>query len=68
MYKKDRNRQFGLGLIRTKLEGTSRGSVSLSILTMNVDRLLSRSLGSFFAWIFLQFFEPEDCENHVVGV
>ena len=61
-------RCFGLGLIRTKLEGTSRGSVSLSILTMNVDRLLSRSLGSFFAWIFLQFFEPEDCENHVVGV
>ena len=60
-------RCFGLGLIRTKLEGTSRGSVSLSILTMNVDRLLSRSLGSFFAWIFLQFFEPEDCENDVVG-
>ncbi len=60
-------RCFGLGLIRTKLEETSRGSVSLSILTMNVDRLLSRSLISFFAWIFLQFFEPEDCENDVVG-
>lgn len=36
-------RCFGLGLIRTKLESTSRSSISMSIIAMNVARLAARS-------------------------
>lgn len=43
-------RCFGLGLIRTKLDTTTMSSVSLSIIAMNVDRLLSLS---FFAILTL---------------
>lgn len=37
-------RCYGLGLIRTKLETTTRSSISLSILAMNVGRITARSL------------------------
>ena len=34
-------RKFGLGLIRTKLEDTTKSSILLAIIAMNVDRLTS---------------------------
>lgn len=34
-------RCFGLGLITTKLDETTRGSIVLSIIAMNLDRLMS---------------------------
>lgn len=34
-------RKFGLGLIRTKLENTTKSSILLAIIAMNVDRLSS---------------------------
>lgn len=37
-------RCYGLGKIMTKLDTTTRGSIALSILAMNVDRLASLSL------------------------
>lgn len=37
-------RCYGLGLIRTKLETTTRSSISLSILAMNVGRIAARFL------------------------
>mgnify|MGYP002624681418 FL=1 len=41
-------RKFGLGLIRTKLEDTTKSSILLAIIAMNVDRLSSL----FIRWIF----------------
>ena len=32
-------RSFGMGLIRTRLEGTTRSSIALSIIVMNIDKL-----------------------------
>ena len=32
-------RSFGIGLIRTRLEGTTRSSIALSIIAMNIDKL-----------------------------
>ena len=32
-------RSFGMGLIRTRLEGTTRSSIALSIIAMNIDKL-----------------------------
>ena len=45
-------RCFGLGLIRTKLDTTTRSSIVLSIIAMNVDRLRAFSLFEFLASIF----------------
>ena len=45
-------RCFGLGLIVTKLEETTRGSISLSIIAMNLDRLLGLSFADFMVLIF----------------
>jgi len=45
-------RCFGLGLIVTKLDETTRGSISLSIIAMNLDRLLRLSLEHFLALVF----------------
>lgn len=42
-------RSFGLGLIRTKLENTTRSSIALSIIAMNIDRLR--------AYLFVKIFE-----------
>ena len=41
-------RKFGLGLIRTKLEDTTKSSILLAIIAMNVDRLSHL----FIRWIF----------------
>lgn len=45
-------RCFGLGLIVTKLDETTRSSISLSIIAMNLDRLLRLSLDHFLALVF----------------
>ena len=45
-------RCFGLGLIRTKLDTTTRSSIMLSIIAMNVDRLRAFSLFEFLVSIF----------------
>ncbi len=46
---------YGLGLIRTKLEETTRGSILLSILVMNINRKLKMFLCLFFISIFSRF-------------
>jgi hypothetical protein len=43
---------YGLGLIRTKLEETTRGSIVLSILVMNINRKLKVFLRQFLISIF----------------
>ena len=43
-------RKFGLGLIRTKLEDTTKSSIMVAIIAMNVDRL-TRLLVRWFFWI-----------------
>jgi len=45
-------RCYGLGLIRTKLDATTRSSICLSIIAMNVDRLTAISLCDFLKSIF----------------
>ncbi len=45
-------RCYGLGLIRTKLDTTTRSSVCLSIIAMNVDRLTTVTLRKFWESIF----------------
>ena len=44
-------RCFGLGLIKTKLDTTTMSSVSLSIIAMNVDRLMTCSFFAFIRYI-----------------
>ena len=46
---------YGLGLIRTKLEETTRGSIVLSILVMNINRKLKMFLSLIFISIFSRF-------------
>ena len=45
-------RKFGLGLIRTKLENTTKSSILLAIIAMNVDRLSSLLI----CWLFWVLF------------
>ena len=45
-------RKFGLGLIRTKLENTTKSSILLAIIAMNVDRLIRL----FICWFIRVFF------------
>ncbi len=45
-------RCYGLGLIRTKLDTTTRSSVCPSIIAMNVDRLTTVTLRKFWESIF----------------
>ena len=48
-------RCFGLGLIRTKLDTTTRSSVCMSIIAMNVDRLYRLSIVKFLLTVILKF-------------
>jgi len=48
-------RCYGLGLIRTKLDTTTRSSISLSIIAMNVDRISALSLTLFWEIVFSRF-------------
>jgi len=45
-------RKFGLGLIRTKLDNTTKSSILLAIIAMNVDRLSSLLIRWLFAFFF----------------
>ena len=45
-------RCYGLGLIVTKLDTTTRSSIALSIVAMNVDRLAAFSLLEFLVSVF----------------
>lgn len=45
-------RSFGLGLITTKLETTTKSSILLSIIAMNVDRLTKSAIVQFLLSIF----------------
>lgn len=48
-------RSYGLGLVRTKLETTTRGAIALSIIAMNIDRLVRPSLWRKLVSIFSRF-------------
>ena len=48
-------RCYGLGLIRTKLDTTTRSSIALSILAMNVDYLARSSFWLFVISIFSRY-------------
>ena len=50
-------RCYGLGLIRTKLDTTTRSSICLSIIAMNVDRLVAISLCDFLKSFFQSTWE-----------
>lgn len=45
-------RCFGLGLIMTKLDTTTRSSIALSVIAMNVDRLSAFSFAEFLLSVF----------------
>ncbi len=45
-------RCYGLGLIRTKLDTTTRSSIVLSIIAMNVDRIQAFSFAEFLVSFF----------------
>ena len=49
-------RCYGLGRIMTKLDVTTRSSIALSILVMNVARIAARSLCQFFMTLFSRYF------------
>ena len=57
-------RCFGLGLIRTKLDTTTRSSIVLSIIAMNVERLRAFSLFEYLVSIF-QGAGPDNTRNPV---
>ena len=48
-------RCYGLGLIRTKLDTTTRSSIALSIIAMNVDRLTDVHIFLFLISIFSRY-------------
>lgn len=48
-------RSYGLGLIRTKLDDTTRSSIALSILVMNLNQMARILLHFFAKFIFLLF-------------
>ncbi len=49
-------RCYGLGRIMTKLDVTTRSSIALSILVMNVARIAARSLHQFLTVLFSRYF------------
>ena len=67
-------RCYGLGRIMTKLDTTTRSSIALSVLAMNVDRIVSLSLFQFLLSLFsrykqhgfmLIYMQNNCCENSV---
>ena len=49
-------RCYGLGRIMTKLDVTTRSSIALSILVMNVARIVARSLRQFLMVMFSRYY------------
>lgn len=52
-------RCYGLGLIRTKLDTTTRSSIALSIIAMNVDHLTEVHVVLFLISIFSRYNRPK---------
>lgn len=52
-------RCYGLGLIRTRLDTTTRSSIALSIIAMNLDRLTAVDLCAFLISIFSRYIWQE---------
>ena len=52
-------RCYGLGKIMTKLDVTTRSSIALSILVMNVGRIAARSLRLFIMTIFSRYLRQD---------
>lgn len=48
-------RCYGLGLIRTKLDTTTRSSIALSIIAMNLDRLTAVTFVAMLISIFSRY-------------
>ena len=44
-------RKFRLGCITTKLDSTSRSSIALSIIAMNIHMLTAFSFANYFIWL-----------------
>lgn len=57
-------RCYGLGRIVTKLEDTTRSSIALSILVMNVARIAARSLCQFFLVKFSRYIRRDFLPSH----
>lgn len=52
-------RCYGLGLIRTRLDTTTRSSIALSIIAMNLDRLTAVNLCASLISIFSRYIWQE---------
>lgn len=50
---------YGLGRIVTKLEETTRGSISLSVIAMNIDRIVAVLLRRIFYSVFSRYIRQE---------
>lgn len=65
-------RCYGLGLIRTRLDTTTRSSIALSVIAMNPDRLtavdLCAFLLSFFSRYIWQEILPQKSAKYVSGL
>ena len=53
-------RKFGLGLLLTKREDTTKASIVLSIIAMNIDRLAAMLLHLFEFVLSFFFFDVEN--------
>ena len=58
-------RKFGLGLFLTKREDTTRASIVLSVIAMNISRLTAMFLRFFIFQINPAFFSIRLCENNL---
>ena len=52
-------RCYGLGRIMTKLDVTTRSSIALSILVMNVARIVAHSLRKILIWLFSRYSQQD---------
>lgn len=59
-------RSYGLGIIKTKLEKTTRSSIALSILAMNVDRITAVSLCQILVSVFSKFKMCLTAQKHIL--
>ena len=59
-------RSYGLGSIKTKLEKTTRSSIALSILAMNVDRITAVSLCQILVSVFSKFKMFLTAQKHIL--
>ncbi len=60
-------RKFGLGLLLTKREDTTRSDIALCVFAMNVDRLLATFLRFIFYFLNSALFFLDSCSLHFLG-